>query len=210
MTNSFLGSTIWNLFLASVPVALGLLIGWASEWRDKLSLKLVIAAMLLVWLVFLPNTCYLLTEWRHYLNRLDRYDLYMQSHLSQRSTLMLMFDTVFYFCYSAVGLLAFALAIRPVANVVKREGGRPWIWGIGLFLLVSLGVYLGLILRFNSWDLIMRPGTVWYAASSVATRPLLAMFIIAFAGVLWLIYLAIDIWFDGLAMRRRVISNQRG
>lgn len=206
---SMLDWVIWNLFLAAIPVALGLGIGWlSSRWKNRPVASFLIAAMMLAWLAFLPNTCYLLTEWRHYLSRLDRYDLYLESQISPHVTLTLMFDTVFYFCYSAIGLLAFTLAVRPVADVVKREGGRPWAWGIPLFILTALGVYLGLILRFNSWDLLARPGDVWYAASSVATRPLLATFVLAFAGVLWFIYMTIDIWFDGLALRWRVMSKR--
>ncbi|MDO8588374.1 MAG: DUF1361 domain-containing protein [Armatimonadota bacterium] len=202
MAHTFLTWVIWNLFLAAVPVATAQAICRTEpRWRARPVLKIGVAVLLLVWLAFLPNTCYLLTEWRHFLARLDSSDLYIRSQLDNRMTLLLMFYTAFYFCYSAMGMLAFALAIRPIACLVRKDGAAAWVWGIPLFLLTSLGVYLGLVLRFNSWDLITRPSTVWAVAASLAARPVLAAFLVLFAGMLWLAYIVTDIWIDGLILR---------
>ena len=83
-----LGALIWlstDLALAFVPVALafGIAHGLRRDIlrrdilrRDILRRDILTARrirwelwlpLLLVWLLFLPNTCYLLTEWRHYL-----------------------------------------------------------------------------------------------------------------------------------------------
>src|ERR1051325_7098363 len=59
----------WNLFLAIIPVPLGYLTAWALSKRgEKRNLPVWLAfPIALAWLVFLPNICYLLTEWRHLL-----------------------------------------------------------------------------------------------------------------------------------------------
>lgn len=115
----------------------------------------------------------------------------------------LMTYTLFYLCYSGVGVLTFALAVRPVAAIANRKGLSPVILGIPFFVLISVGVYLGLVLRFNSWDLVYRPDAVWDAAVGLTTRPLLGTFVVGFGGFLWLVYLAADIWIEGLIVRWR-------
>lgn len=75
------------------------------------------------------------------------------------------------------------------------------VWAFPFFAIVSLGVYLGLVLRFNSWDLLVRPAAVWKAIMEITHRPLLAIFIAAFGLFLWVAYEALDIWIDGLKWR---------
>ena len=199
---NFWAWVIWNTFLAIAPVVLAQVISrMAGQWKRTPTLKILAALLGLGWLALLPNTCYLLTEWRHYLLTLDADNLYLRSRLDSNATLWLMIYTAFYFCYSAVGMLAFALAIRPMAQLLKSRGYTAWIWGIPFFLLMSVGVYLGLILRYNSWDLITRPSEVWNSVLELTRHPLLVRFIVVFGGFLWLAYTAIDIWIDGFIGR---------
>jgi uncharacterized membrane protein len=208
--NELLFGVAWNLFLAAIPVLLAQVI-YRTEprWRGRVAPSMGVAILLLVWLVFLPNTCYLLTEWRHFLASLDASNLYMRSQSDHRLTLLLMLYTFFFFCYSAAGMLAFALAIRPIARLIRREGSVPWVWGTLLFLLVSMGVYLGLVIRFNSWDLVRFPGRIFADIYFVLQRPVLSAFLVTFAGMLWIAYFAIDIWIDGFVLRWRNAFGSR-
>ena len=196
------GWVVWNLFLAFVPVALAQVIYWmVGRAKEKRPLLLPAAVLGVVWLVFLPNTCYLLTEWRHFLFNLDVRNLYLQSQADSGMRLRLMIYTAFYACYSGVGLLAFALAVRPIARLAKQSGATMWVYGTPLFLLSSVGVYLGLKPRFNSWEFVQRPWEIWASAAGLARNPMLAGLAVAFGGFLWLAYVAIDIWIDGLLSR---------
>ena len=199
----------WNTFLAIVPVVLANIIVWLAGLPKRKILKVPVAMLGLVWLAFLPNTCYLLTEWRHFLFTLDGTDLYLQARIDSAMTLRLMLHTVFYFCYSGVGVLTFTLAIRPIARLAKQKGANLWVYTIPLFLMLSIGVYLGLVLRYNSWDLISRPGEVWESVKTLSRRPALSAFIIVFGGFLWLAYTAVDIWIDGLIIRWRHLKASR-
>ena len=61
---------IWNVFLAAIPVVAGYALSLgASRFTIKRRIIpwLVWLPLLAVWFAFLPNTCYLLTEWRHFL-----------------------------------------------------------------------------------------------------------------------------------------------
>ncbi len=196
---------IWNLFLAVVPVALGYYIHdlAASPMVRRLSMsrKCWISVVGLIWLFFLPNTCYLLTEWRHFLETLGYSSMAWRWHSDSNALIELMMHTLFYLCYSSFGMLTFALAIRPVAKLFRDHGANMTLWAIPLFLLNSLGVYLGLVLRFNSWDMVTRPNTIWSAVVAISDHPMLTSFIIAFAGFLWIGYLVMDIWVDGFIVR---------
>lgn len=202
VSNELLKWVVWNTFLALIPVASG----WAiyalyrrpGRTTAVRSLMVLLAA---VWFAFMPNTCYLLTEWRHFLEVIGYTDLYAKIYISKTAAVRLMLYTLFYIFYSGIGLLTFALAIRPVVWLMKERRLTPWLWAIPFFLLMSLGVYLGLILRLNSWDIFVRPEFVWASIVNTLANPGLMSIVAAFAGFLWLVYLVMDIWIDGLVCR---------
>lgn len=193
-------SVVWNVFLALIPVVLAYVINWGAGRLNFSRTVLVLLGM--AWLVFLPNTCYLLTEWRHYLTMMDGQNLYLRSRGNPAITLMLMAYTGFFMLYSGVGLVTFALAIRPLARLARQKGVNLAIIGTPLFILLSVGVYLGLVLRYNSWDLLTRPTDIWVSVIELTARPLLSLFILGFAMVLWAAYAAVDIWIDGYKFRK--------
>lgn len=193
----------WNLFLALIPVGLAYAIAYL--WRKmsgRFWLQLTIAILALVWFFFLPNTCYLVTEWRHFLSTVDRNNLWIREQ-DRRAMMLIVAYSVFFLGYSLFGMITFTLAIRPILPLARRIIPRLWIVAVPFYLLMSLGVYLGLVLRYNSWDLLQRPEAVWNSALEALSRPYLATLIILFAVFLWLGYLFFDIWIDGYLLRRR-------
>lgn len=196
--------------LALIPVCLAYMILWIARRRNMSPLRKGIVALLgIVWLLFLPNTCYLLTEWRHYLEMIDRHDLYLRS---QDNSVLFMHLTawgMFYLLYSGFGMITFALAIRPVERVAAQRGASIWFWAAPLFVALSSGVYLGLVLRFNSWDTMSRPDQIWQAIVDIGGRPRLAAFIVGFGGFLWIAYEALDLWVDGLTERWSKLSRRQ-
>lgn len=193
----------WNTFLAVIPVLLAYVIAWiGTRWRQSAVVPVLIV-LGLVWLAFLPNTCYLFTEWRHFLALVHRDGLYAQWTYGHNPEVMMRMVaySLFFLGYSLIGLVTFGLAIRPVARLLTGYGLRTWVLALPFFPLVSLGVYLGLVLRFNSWDLAHRPGVVFAGIADALTNPTLLGMILAFAAFLWLAYLVFDIWVDGLLFR---------
>lgn len=154
---------------------------------------------------FLPNTCYLITEWRHYFDLVDGGNLFLRSRYDHVLLVKLCMLSLFYVLYSGFGMLTCVMAIRPIRRAITQLRFDPKLWGISLFPALSLGVYLGLVLRFNSWDLLLNPSKVWFEVTEVGRHPMLMWFIITFGGFLWICYKAVDIWIDGfnLTMSRK-------
>lgn len=203
---------LWNLFLAGIPVALAYLLEAGvrrftlGRGRAPWIVWLPLAA---VWLAFLPNTCYLLTEWRHLLFDGPMPDLIARADTDRRIMLDIAEMGVFYLIYSGLGVLSFALSIRPVQRVMREARISLLVPGIIFFLLTSLGVYLGLIVRLNSWDIVQRPLHVADVISGALSNPALVEVIILFAAVLWVIYEIANLWVDGVALRLRWVGKDR-
>src|SRR5438552_2277166 len=117
-------SVWWNLFLAAVPVILGYALAWGLAGRGKQrNLPLFVCAPLaLAWLAFLPNTCYLLTEWRHLLFD-DRWASLLESgHVDRYAMLWTAKWALFFLAYSGAGLLLFVLGVRPMERWMRSAG----------------------------------------------------------------------------------------
>ncbi len=204
--------TLWNLFLAAIPVALGYAaaaVGRQARARRSAVMWCGFGVLGFLWLAFLPNTCYLITEWRHLLEFVDERDLYQQAERNPRLLFFISVLALFYVCYSGFGVLTLTLAIRPIERLLRQWRFSFPCLAPMLFLLLSLGVYLGLIVRLNSWDLWQRPAKVWASVAAIPQSSLLISAIIVFALLLWGLYEGLDLWVDGVKerIRRWVMRN---
>lgn len=200
---------LWNLFLAAIPAALAYLFAYGAERftvRKKKVPWLAWTPLALGWFAFLPNTCYLLTELRHFLLDPVYGPIFAAAKNDSSAMLTVAEFGLFFALYSGFGVVCFVLAIRPVERLM-REAKIPRLpFAAPFFFLMSLGVYLGLIERLNSWNVINHPAIVLRKIFYALTTPHLVRVIIAFAIVLWFIYQLGDVWADGMALRLR----QRG
>jgi uncharacterized membrane protein len=134
-----------NLFLATLPYGLslctGLLYRVAPSRRWPIALYGPLLLLLYVlWLLFLPNAPYLLTDF---------------THLEDKTHLQVLYDTVMLGTYAVTGyaLAAASLTImqRPIRALLGKHGS--WFFVIVCCFLAGIGVHLGRAQRFNSWDL---------------------------------------------------------
>jgi len=193
----------WNLMLAAIPVPLAYATLWGLGRRGgarRLSWWLI-APLAVAWLAFLPNSCYLLTEWRHLLFD-PRWKPLLDAGPDDAGAMMGAARwSLFFVGYSGVGVLLFVLSVRPFERILRASGLR-FLWLAPLFFgLMSVGVYLGLRIRLNSWDLVQRPAVVWTAVSEALSSHPRMVAIAVFAGLLWALYEAVDIWVDGVSQR---------
>jgi len=205
MKGMILGAT-WNAFLALIPLVAALILERVSFRFDRSSprtSRLWLIPLGIVWLAFLPNTCYLMTEWRHFL--FDAKFKAVRESVDPNSTAVLKvaLHAACFLLYSGFGVICFVLAVRPVSELFRRWGLRPSRLAVPFFFATSLGVYLGLIVRLNSWDLAVRPGYVLRIALGTLVNPPLLVVLVGFAVVLWLMYLVMDIWMTGLEVKIR-------
>lgn len=195
-------NAIWDAGLAAVAVLLSYTIVWIARSRQpKLLRYTILIPLSIVWLAFLPNTCYLITEWRHFMEAVDHNNLFYHAQNDLHAFAYLSVLWLFYFLFSGFGVITFTLSIRPIKHLAARRGANVWFWIMPFFTFLSLGVFLGLVLRFNSWDLATRPGEVWASILQMSGDSVVIGIVLIFAIFLWLCYEAFDIWIDGLTER---------
>ncbi len=146
---------IWNLFLAWLPYLASLWVAWYA--RRGLLGSLLAAPVFVLWLLFLPNAPYLITDLVH------------------------LPGMRFVWWYDSGTMLAFAWAgcLLGVASlyVVQRAArallgaAAGWAVILGAAAVSGVGVYVGRFLRWNSWDALLHPRALAFDVLSVFRDP---------------------------------------
>lgn len=120
------------------------------------------------WLIFFPNSAYITTDLKHL------------SWASSRETLL--FDLALNMFAAMLGWFLGALSLRALHVEMNRRAGAVIgaSFAAAAVLLGSLGVYLGRVLRWNSWDLAVRPWAIVMDAFRVLQDQEALLFIAAF------------------------------
>ena len=145
------GFLLWNLFLALIPW-LASLYGLRRQSRRFPTAAKVSAFA--IWLLFLPNAPYILTD---------------LLHLRPRSGAPLWFDLALLLSCAGTGLLLGYASLLNVERVVEERFGRvaAHVTTVTALMLSAFGIYLGRFLRWNSWDVVTDPRAL---LSDVAAR----------------------------------------
>jgi len=151
------GLLVGNLALAWIPLVFALLAqtqfeadGW-RRWR--------FAALAMGWLLFFPNAPYIFTD---------------VVHVFQGSFRNFWADLTLIFIFGLTGLVLGFLSLYLMHGLARRAWGqwRGWMFVIIVSALSGFGTYLGRVLRFNSWDVIVKPVKLIQGVSSWAGNPL--------------------------------------
>lgn len=161
--SSSYGFLAWNLLLAWSPFLLALALYDAHRRRAARSWQVLLAGG---WLLFLPNAPYIVTDFLH---------------IGVIGGAPIWFDAALVAVFAATGLMLGLASLLLVQTVVSRTWGAVWSWLvlIPVLGLCSLGIALGRIARFNSWDAIAQPEAIvrvlgdklldpWAAARGIA------------------------------------------
>lgn len=136
------GWMVWNLTLAAVPLFLSLAIfGGRGHIRSPIW-WLGVAAFI----VFLPNAPYVLTD-----------VLWLRDDLNATSSqLGELAVAAVYGAFFALGFGAYIIAVSRAVGWFRRVGAGRYAWLVefSLHLLSAIGIYLGRVLRLNSWDVL--------------------------------------------------------
>lgn len=130
----------WNLFLAFIPWCLGTVILLRGYERKRIPFVL----FLLCWLLFFPNSPYILTDF---------------FHLKQRNIVPLWFDWALILSFAWTGLVYGFSSLADIELILNEKFTKQQVtFLIIAFLFVSgFGVYIGRFLRWNSWDVVNDP-----------------------------------------------------
>ena len=169
---------VWNLFLAWIPYGLGLGVDRLAGRTQHGTGVLVLPTAL--WLLFFPNAPYIVTDFVHLMG-------------SEPEHLLL--DAVVIGAFAALGMALGLLSLRRVHAVVASRLGERLGWAFvgGVFVLTGVGVWMGRVLRWNSWDVLTQPGPLLRrtvdSLLSPWDHPYAVSFTLAFAAGLCALYL---------------------
>lgn len=175
------GYLVWNLCLAWLPLLLAIRL--VALLRRQLWSSWEALATSLLWLVFLPNSFYMISDFVH-LQEVQRVDV--------------LYDTLMFtsFIYTGV-VLGFSSLYLVHLQLRRRLSARAAAGWVGVTLFVcSTAVYVGRDLRWNSWDVLTNPGGILFDLSDrlqhLAAYPQMSVTIISFFvllssmyGLLW-------------------------
>jgi uncharacterized membrane protein len=148
---------IWNLFLAYVPYAISTWITARTARQSREThrargargqlIRFFTALLFLTWLLFIPNSFYILT------------DLYHLADNHRNSLVPEWFDLSLILSFAWNGLLLGILSVRQIEKILIPQASifQEWLFLYPVMWLNALGVYTGRYLRYNSWDIITNP-----------------------------------------------------
>lgn len=140
--------------LALVPLGLSVWL-FRVPWRRR---GVLWWAGVVAFVAFLPNAPYVVTDGIHLVRRLEMNPSWV------RTGILVVGFSVFFL----VGLEAYALCI---VNLRRYLGRTVVPLELALHWLCAVGIYLGRVLRFNSWDLLGNGHAVLHAARKALTEP---------------------------------------
>jgi uncharacterized membrane protein len=143
---------VWNLFLACIPYLI------ARHIQHKKRSGIYLLAMVAVWLLFLPNALYIITDLKHF---------------RVRPPVPEWFDCLLLYSYSTLALLYGLMSLYTIHQVFKNHLSAitQHVFLTSTSFLVGFGVYLGREERWNSWDLFTKPISLLSECFTLITIP---------------------------------------
>ncbi len=129
---------VWNLFLACIPYGITILLSLGKIHRIVFWLGFI------TWLTFLPNSPYILTDLQHI----------------RLSTLQsVWFDVLLILSFAINGMIIGFASLQMMQKLLRERLSKQTtnIITYTILLLCGLGIYLGRVLRWNSWDILQNP-----------------------------------------------------
>jgi len=169
----FLLFLIWNVFLAIIPYAITMYLDTSKVKKFKLLFWFCI------WLLFLPNAPYLITDLKHL--RLANGHLFW-------------LDVLVLFSFAITGLVLFCMTIHTMKVLLTKHITHfpKTLFELSVCCLTAFGIYLGRILRYNSWEILSNPTQLLRDCFSIISNPIQHKhawgFTLAFSAFLWISY----------------------
>lgn len=172
---------LWNLFLAWLPLLFAYILVRLirrSSWSSWPAISMTLA-----WLVFLPNSFYMVSD---------------LIHLQDMPRTYILFDSLMFSLFVITGLLLGYSSLYMVQAQLRRRLSMLQTAAVVslLLLLCSFAIYLGRELRWNSWDVLVNPAGILFDVSERFIDPLghssaftvTAMFFVFLSSLYWALF----------------------
>lgn len=130
---------VYNVSLAAIAV----IFAWLTLQTKSMKWKIIFGA---IWILFLPNTIYILTDIEHFFKD------FLRITPSFEFPLILEYSVLM-----TLGIITFILAMYPLELILKKAKIKILdndIFFISMNFIVAFGVVLGRVERTNSWDVV--------------------------------------------------------
>ena len=141
---------IWNLFLSWVPLLVSVILVYIL--KNKLWSSWTALILSFVWLIFIPNSFYMISDFIHLVEVPTDYLLYFA----------IAFTAIIYSA-SINGYISLYLIHRELKKRLSSKSA--WVLVALISLVSSYAIYIGRVLRWNSWDILTNPGGVIFDVS---------------------------------------------
>lgn len=161
----FLG---WNLLLALIPFIIALFIYKNPEIMAKTWSKL---GFTFLWLLFLPNAPYIITDF---------------VHLQLSSPILFLIDFTTILAFALTGFLSGIYSFKIMLELYRLSYTKKVvrIFAIVISFLCGFGVYLGRIIRLNSWDVFTNPWKTFVQIIESTLHPLAWLITLSFGAII--------------------------
>lgn len=159
---------LWNLALAWFAPFIAL---WlvkrlrTTSWKHWSNIGLTLG-----WLLFLPNSFYMVSD---------------LIHVQQTGEVNIIFDAVLFTSFIFNGFIAGYIGTYLIHRELSKRLSvlNTYLAVLGVFMLSSYAIYLGRVLRWNTWDALLNPAALLFDISDTFLRPLdhLQAFVITFS-----------------------------
>lgn len=165
---------LWNLFLGFLPLVFSKALRYSTTVSNSKILNLL---FLILWLLFIPNSPYMITDLKHVYTELG----------------IQWFDLVLVLIFAVNSLLIGIISLLDIFILLKQRYSTKithMVVGIICFL-GGFGIFLGRFLRFNSWDIITRPDTLFWGVFHTLLMKETWIWTLVFGGFMWIAFVVI-------------------
>lgn len=158
---------VWNISLAAVSV-------FAAYEMSKTRRKSLRVLFALLWILFIPNTLYMLTDVIHIVGQFGTINKFVDVFLFLWYTSMI---TLGICCYA----WSFEWMLQYLSKHTKLSHQSIYAMGVLMNILIGIGIAMGRFARTNSWYVVTQPGRVFSDLLSIFTCNYAQWFVVAFA-----------------------------
>lgn len=186
----------FNMFLANLPLLFIYVFIYELNKRKR---KPLLVILIILWIIFLPNSFYLITDFIHLGSEAFYFQENIYLPLQYFNNYKGYYLIVNIFIATVIGISSSLYSMFIMHKISNNKFNELFSWlflGI-ITLLSSIGIYIGRFLRFHSIDLIFRPLDVLKD-----TFGNLSIFSLYFIILIWIFHLIIYLFIYSLFIKK--------
>jgi uncharacterized membrane protein len=190
---------VWNLVLAIIPVALSILFFKRNDQPRHVIRNITFGFEVALVLLILPNAPYVATDLVHFLEVVRTGDTSLWKLLGT--------ELPIYVLYVFIGLTCYSFTVDRLIYALRMRLGNRWAWAglFGIPLLSSIGIYLGRVARYNSWNVLTDPQGIIQSSTGIDQMKIAKVLIGMWFGLI-LVHQIYRTFHDGIRARLKSVE----